>query len=301
MEQQYHHRLDKFVGVDKPPTLSMSAFEAAEFTASRVRWEQAAHGHPVQFDRVDGYMLCLQRQRIPAQPYWVDDRPIGLPALQQGQFLLLDLNAQHSSLVPSGVDCVSIFTSRDALMQFQMENDLVPKGSLRTPVGAAHEDAVLHHLGESLLPAIEQPHLASRLYADHVAVAIASRLTVQFGTEPLPVALPRGGLAPWQERRAKEMLLAHLDGTIGLEALAAQCRLSRSHFARAFKVTTGMSPLRWLNGQRVECAKNMLLNTDWPLEQIADSCGFADASHLTRSFLSATSVPPGTWRRMRRL
>lgn len=94
--------------------------------------------------------------------------------------------------------------------------------------------------------------------------------------------------------------MAHLDGRIGLEALATECRLSRSHFARAFKISTGLSPLRWMSAQRIERAKNLLLNTDLSLDQIAGACGFADASHLARSFLQATGLPPGAWRRLRR-
>ena len=95
--------------------------------------------------------------------------------------------------------------------------------------------------------------------------------------------------------------MAHLDGRIGLEALAAECRLSRSHFARAFRISTGVSPLRWLAAQRVERTKVLLLNSDLSLEQIAAPCGFADASHLTRSFLRATGLRPGAWRQVRRI
>jgi AraC-like DNA-binding protein len=298
MEHQSEQRVEKFVGVEKPPTLAISAFETAQFTATRVQWSEG--GQPTQFDRADGYMVCLQRRDIPAHPYWVDQRPIPLAPLATGQFLLLDLNVQHSSLVPTAVDCISIYTSRDALVQFQAEHGLVANGLLRAPFGAAHEDGAVRHLGEALLPALEQPHLAGQLYADHVALALLARLAGQFGIDQRSAAPMRGGLAGWQERRAKEMLLASLDGSIGLAALAAECRLSRSHFARAFKISTGMSPLRWLTAQRIERVKVLLLSTDLPLEQIAGSCGFADASHLARSFLRATGLPPGGWRRLRR-
>ena len=300
MEHRFERRLEKFVGVDKPPTLTINAFDTAEFTATRVRWNQADHGHPVQFERSDGFMVCLQRTDVPAQPYWVDQRPVGLGAMRSGQFLLLDLNVEHSSLVPTGVDCISIYSSRDALIRFQEEHGLVANGELRTPIGATHDDAIVRHLGECLLPAIEDARVASRLFADHVAVALLSRLADQFGVWRLQLDRLRGGLAPWQERRAKDLLLAHLDGSIGLEMLANECRLSRSHFARAFKVSTGSSPLRWLTLQRVQCAKIMLLNSNETLDQIAASCGFTDASHLTRAFIRHVGIPPGCWRNARR-
>ena len=301
MEHRFQQRLEKFVGVEKPPTLAVATFDSAEFIASRVRWEQIEGGHPTQFDRTDGYMICVQRMDMPAQDYWADQRHQRMGAMRRGQYLLLDLNIQHSSLVPSSVDCISIYTSRDTLVRFQEESGLAATGQLHTPLAALHEDGIVRNLAECLLPAIERPHDASQLYVDHVALAFMSRISAQHGVDVMPALPARGGLAAWQERRAKEMMLANLDGRVGLESLAAECRLSRSHFARAFKISTGVTPLRWLNLQRVARAKILLLNTDLPLEQIAGSCGFADASHLTRAFQASVGMSPGAWRRARRL
>jgi AraC-like DNA-binding protein len=95
------------------------------------------------------------------------------------------------------------------------------------------------------------------------------------------------------------MLLANLNGKIGLGELARACGLSRSHFAREFKTTTGMPPLQWLLTQRIERAKNLLLNPSVPIDLIAHQCGFTDQSHFTRSFSKAVGVTPGSWRRIR--
>lgn len=300
MADGFGSRFDKFVGVERPPTLMVHAFASAEFVATRVQWEWTRGGHPTQFDRADGYMICLQRTDMTAQHYWADQRPLSLPPMRRGEYLLLDLGVQHSSLVPCDVDCISIYTSREALLQYQAENDLAPNGQLLTPLCATHEDAVVQNLCEALLPALEQPAAAPQLWVDHVALAILSRLTAQHGIGPKRLAVPRGGLAPWQERRAKDVLIAHLDGRISLETLAAECRLSRSHFARAFKVSTGVSPFRWLSMQRIKRAKVILLNSQLPIEHIAVECGFADASHFARAFQQAVGVAPGAWRRMRR-
>jgi transcriptional regulator GlxA family with amidase domain len=97
------------------------------------------------------------------------------------------------------------------------------------------------------------------------------------------------------------MLLANIDGRIGLDELARACSLSRSHFARAFKATTGMTPMQWLLNQRVERAKNLLLNSTLPIDEIAHTCGFSDQSHFSRAFLRAIGDTPGAWRRARLL
>lgn len=91
-----------------------------------------------------------------------------------------------------------------------------------------------------------------------------------------------------------------MDGQVGLEELARVCGLSRSHFARAFKATVGLSPFQWLVAQRVEQAKSMLLNSDLPVGEIGLACGFSDQSHFTRIFVKYTGIAPAAWRRVRR-
>jgi AraC-like DNA-binding protein len=113
-------------------------------------------------------------------------------------------------------------------------------------------------------------------------------------TESLVV---RGGLAPWQVRRAKQIMSENLTGWVALEEVAQACRLSKSHFGRAFKATTGRSPHRWLLEYRVEHAKRLLTDSDDTLADIASRCGFADQSHFAKVFCRLVGVPPRPWRR----
>ena len=113
-----------------------------------------------------------------------------------------------------------------------------------------------------------------------------------------PVAEPaRGGLAPWQVRRACERLESDLGGKFSLEQIAAEFDLSVSHFSRAFRISTGLPPHQWLLRQRVKAAKQLMTVRDLPLSEIAISAGFANQSHFTRVFSAAVGVSPGAWRR----
>ena len=109
----------------------------------------------------------------------------------------------------------------------------------------------------------------------------------------------RGGLAPWQVRRLSLHIDAHIDSTIPIEDLSRLCRLSTSHFTRAFRVSYGHSPHRLIMRRRIERAQRLMLATGAPLGQIALECGLADQSHLTRLFRRFTGESPGTWRRSR--
>jgi AraC family transcriptional regulator len=113
-----------------------------------------------------------------------------------------------------------------------------------------------------------------------------------------PMTPPRGlaypsGLAPWQLRRAREMLRGYSE----LEDAARACRLSVGHFSRAFKASTGLPPHQWLMLERVAMAEDLLAKSSTPLVHVAGLCGFADQSHFCRVFARIKGCSPGAWRR----
>jgi AraC family transcriptional regulator len=109
--------------------------------------------------------------------------------------------------------------------------------------------------------------------------------------------LVRGGLAPWQERRAREVLLANIKRGVPLKEVARECGLSAGYFSHAFRRTLGVAPHKWLTEQRVELSKEKLRDDGLSLSDVAAECGFSDQSHLTRIFRQAVGVSPGAWRR----
>jgi AraC-like DNA-binding protein len=134
---------------------------------------------------------------------------------------------------------------------------------------------------------------------DHVARAFVVHMASAYGEMRPRGRPPRGGLVPWQQRRARELIDARLDGTLSVVELAAACELSVRHFARAFRQSTGQSPHRWLTHRRLEKAKGMLEGWGQSLTDIARACGFASQSHFTRVFTGAVGTSPGAWRRER--
>lgn len=109
-----------------------------------------------------------------------------------------------------------------------------------------------------------------------------------------------GGLAPWQLRLVCKYVAEHLSERITTQDLASIARLSASHFARAFKASVGCPPHSFILQQRIERAKEMMLDTSEALCQIALDCGLADQSHLTRTFRAYVGCSPAAWRRVNR-
>jgi AraC-like DNA-binding protein len=102
-----------------------------------------------------------------------------------------------------------------------------------------------------------------------------------------------------RERRAVEIakayLEAHLDAPVSLEALAAAAGLTSYHLIRVFSAETGLTPHAWLVDRRVHAAANRLRRGE-PVADVAMACGFADQSHLTRTFKARIGVTPGRFR-----
>lgn len=105
-----------------------------------------------------------------------------------------------------------------------------------------------------------------------------------------------GGLTPWRESLAKQLILDRLSETLEVIELARACALSRSHFSRAFKHSTGLSPKDWIRDQRIALAKQLIQNTDLSLTQLSMECGFCDQSHFCNIFNRSEGVTPFAWR-----
>jgi len=107
----------------------------------------------------------------------------------------------------------------------------------------------------------------------------------------------RVALAPWQERLAKNIMTTQMAAGLSMARLANECSLSRSHFSRAFKKTTGLAPREWFLNARLAKAKTLLCDPNMPISQISLDCGFADQSHFTRVFTRVVGTTPFNWRR----
>jgi AraC-like DNA-binding protein len=146
-------------------------------------------------------------------------------------------------------------------------------------------------------PRLRRPDATDQIFVDHLTIAAVGHTLKNYGVGCRATRIAQTALAPWQERRAKELLSSRLDGNIFISDLATECGLPTSVFLRAFRQSTGFTPHRWLIEYRVQQAKQLLArSTDMRLDDIAQACGFANQTHLVRVFKRITGLHPEMWR-----
>jgi AraC-like DNA-binding protein len=206
---------------------------------------------------------------------------------------------QHLSIVPKGVSVwgwgeenaryrCAFITFSDELIEAALEGaprPLEPRMMIHDPI--------LWQSAARLAAEAANPAPGSRLLGDGLVATLAVDLVRATGREEPR----RGGLAPWQLRRVTDHMRAHLGEDLTIAALAGLVGLSPFHFARSFKVSTGVSPGRYQAMLRLERAKEAMAASDGSLEEIAREVGFETGQGLTRLFRRELGVSPRTWRR----
>jgi AraC family transcriptional regulator len=231
----------------------------------------------------------VQRHRVSENDVAMEPSEIGV-----GNTMFYDLRRNPRVVSTGPHRTVDFHIPRAAFEALEEEAHSPPTGDIRYSSGTPVDDERIHALAAALLPEFAEPN---PLLVGYVATALVAHVAASYG-DFVPIAqTAKGGLAPWQLRRAQDMLASNLEGSVELEAVARECGLSVSHFSRAFRNSIGLPPRRWVMKRRVETAKLIMRQGGASLGEIALRCGFADQSHFTRVFSRETGASPGQWRR----
>lgn len=92
-------------------------------------------------------------------------------------------------------------------------------------------------------------------------------------------------------------IYAHLDDPPGLDAFAGHMKMSKYHFCRKFRQEFDCTPLEYIQQQKINKAKRLLIYTTLPAAEIACRLSFYDQSHFCRVFTRLTGTSPGKFRK----
>ena len=201
--------------------------------------------------------------------------------------------------MPEAFASVNVFLPQSAFDRFGGRQPNLARNALKWEHGNFVEDPVLKHLSLALMTGVVGKATKDTLFTDYVLEAMVAHVAGRYGRLQ-DISGQRGSLAPWQEKRAKELMMSRIANEVTILELAEACGISDDHFARMFRRSTGLPPHQWLRNQRLRMAQDFLLNSNMGLAEIALMCGFSHQSHFTRVFSRFIGVSPAAWRRISR-
>jgi transcriptional regulator GlxA family with amidase domain len=95
---------------------------------------------------------------------------------------------------------------------------------------------------------------------------------------------------------ARAWALQHLRQPLSLRELAEQEAMSVRTFTRRFREETGLTPVQWLTQRRLDRARQLLEETDLPVDRIAAEAGFGTGASLRQHLHAAIGVSPTAYR-----
>lgn len=182
------------------------------------------------------------------------------------------------------------------LLHVAEENGLDPDAVELRPSSDGRDDAV-KHIGLAMLAEMESGGAGGRVYGDALATALATHLLRNHNAWPQVAADRKGGLPKGALRRVRDFVDDNLATDIGLSEMAGVANLSRYHFSRQFKRSTGLPPHRYVIQRRVNRARELLSGTDLSVGDVASAVGFTHQSHLAHHVRRRFGVPPTALRR----
>jgi AraC family transcriptional regulator len=156
----------------------------------------------------------------------------------------------------------------------------------------ATPDPLIYQIGLALKGVLENNPTNSRLYAETMINALSVHL-MQHYCERKPILQQyKDGLSKYKFQKVIDYINAHLDEDLSLTELAAIVQISPHYFSHLFKQSMGISAHQYVIRCRVERAKNLLLQGDLSIVEVAYEVGFANQSHLNRHFKRLLGVTP---------
>lgn len=158
----------------------------------------------------------------------------------------------------------------------------------------------LRHALQALQQTWEEGAPLAALRAESQVLEMLWLALRQLQEQQLDRAVPAAAKLPSRERRrliaARDLIRHQASEALSLEEMARSAGLSLIAFKRGFRAMFGITPWNYVIACRLRLAQRLLEESALPLGDVAQRCGFAHASHLTRFFQRQFGQPPGRYR-----
>ncbi|MGB3299097.1 MAG: AraC family transcriptional regulator [Phormidesmis sp.] len=174
----------------------------------------------------------------------------------------------------------------------RISSELYGKDSIELLPRPTPIDPVISQIAIALQNTLNTQSTGCKLYIDAMANALATHLVYHYSAHDLIHKTHSGGLSDHQLKRVTDYIDEHLAEDLSLSELAGLVPLSSFHFARLFKSSTGFAPHQYHIRCRMKRTKQLLLEKELSIAQVAHVVGFASQSHLNYHFKRIVGLTP---------
>lgn len=286
-----------FIQLDGKSPVPSQFHTPGTFTIVRLQSPAGLPDRITKLSPVPALLVSISLKCLPSSSYqvWTADKLIPTSIVHPFRSNVIDFDSQPRCWAGCAFDYVHYSVPHQGLDDIVEDLGFGRVNDYRLAV--LEDDLVVAQITKSILPFLGQSDAPSVLALDQFSLILGAHLIQRYGALQKAARHSNGGLAPWQKRRASELLHENMHGRIRLSDVARECGLSTSHFARSFKTSFGLSTHQWLIQHRIEHAKQLMIQTRMSLIDIAVQSGFNDQAAFTRTFHQLVGVSPGRWRR----
>lgn len=293
----YGRRLSEHLGMEGDCLLRIERERQLALAMTRLTCSRFVRERTEPIPSEPAFSILHQLGDLDRHSCWLAGRPRYSGSFGAGTVSVINLMDNPQCEFKGPFDAVQYYVPRTALDEFAREHGAAPVSTLKW--SRDQRDPFLSTLSNVLLSAVEQDPSTNQLFIDQIGLSLVAHFAQTYGGMRPRDRASGGGLAPWQERRAKDIMRTRLASNLTIADVAAECKLTPSHFARSFRRSTGVAPHEFLSQLRIDEAKRMMLSTRLPLADVALICGFGDQSYFTRVFSRSVGASPGAWRKAR--
>lgn len=221
---------------------------------------------------------------------WIDGK---LQQLVHGNTFILPAGVLHRCEWLKDIEFM--FVGIEPSLFNKVGQELVKSGRIELkPHFATLQDPLIQGILSAFKDELVSGGIGGNLFIEQLKTTLVMHLLRKYSVFNTHISTSSDGLPKYKLHSVIEYINAHLEQNLKLAEIAAIAQLSEFYFCRLFKQSMKMSVHQYVIQQRVERAKQLLLQGQMSIIDVALACGFANQSHLNLHFKRLIGVTPKT-------
>ena len=221
---------------------------------------------------------CLQVQQELSETATISAKTVTCPAGLCDTAVPIRLGSRLIGFLQTG----QVFRKKPTAAQFNRVSRLIKAWGLAIP-----------------MPALEKTYFESRILSNKRHVSVVQLLTIFAGHLSMmsnQIAMQKHSAEPPVIARARAFIHEHQTEPLTLTQVARATNTSTFYFCKIFKKATGLTFTDYVSRVRIERARNLLLNRNLRISEIAYEVGFQSLTHFNRVFKKIVGESPTEYR-----